>query len=281
MMDLPEPYATHLPGLLAAALAEDLPDLTGTALFAEHDRTRAELIARQDGVVCGLPAFAAVFAWLDPTVEVGDLAADGAKVARGDRLATVAGRARALLAGERTALNFAARLSGVATAARRFVDAVAGTGCTVLDTRKTTPGWRRLEKHATRCGGATNHRMGLFDVAMVKDTHIAACGSIDQAVRWLRQQWGDSVSIIVECASLDDVRAAMALEVPHLLLDNMDLATLREAVALVDGRAKLEASGGVTLASVRAVAETGVDYVSAGAITHSAPAFDLSLKVRP
>jgi len=279
VVELAEPYATHLPPLVAAALAEDLPDLTSTAIFADSDLARARLVAKADGVACGIPAFAAVFRFLSPGCIVETATRDGDRVAAGDRMVLVEAPARALLTGERTALNFAMRLSGVATLTSLYVAAVAGTGCTVLDTRKTTPGWRRLEKHAVRCGGGSNHRMGLYDAAMVKDTHVAACGSITEAVRRIRERWGTAVPLIVECGSLDEVEEALHCSVPHLLLDNMDLETLAEAVQQARGQAKLEASGGVDLTTVRAVADTGVDYVSVGALTHSAPALDLSLKV--
>jgi len=279
VLELSEPYATHLPPLLAAALAEDLPDLTATAIFTATDTARAWLIAKAEGVLCGVPAFAAVFPFLAHGAQVEVLQGDGSRVRPGDRIACVEAPARALLAGERTALNFVMRLSGVASLTARFVDAAAGTGCTVLDTRKTTPGWRRLEKHAVRCGGGNNHRMGLFDAAMVKDTHIAACGSITAAVARIRERWGDAVPLVVECASLAEVDEALGCSVGHLLLDNMDLETLAAAVARAGGRARLEASGGVSLATVRDIAATGVDYVSVGALTHSAPALDVSLKV--
>jgi nicotinate-nucleotide pyrophosphorylase (carboxylating) len=278
---LPEPYASHLPPLLAAALAEDLPDLTGTAVFAAEDRTSAVLVAKHPGVLCGIPAFAAAFAFVDMRCETETIFRDAAPVAPGATIARVSGPTRAVLAAERTALNFATHLSGIATLTRRFVDAVAGTTCRVLDTRKTTPGWRALEKHAVRCGGGENHRMGLFDVAMLKDTHLAAAGSLTAAVAKVRQRWGEAVPLVVECATLAQVEEALASKVEHIMLDNMDLALMREAVRLVAGRAKLEASGRVGLENVRAVAETGVDFVSVGALTHSAPALDLSLQVRP
>ena len=278
---LPEPYASQLPPLLAAALAEDLPDVTSTAIFTADHHCRAALAAKAPGVVCGMPAFAAVFGFLDAAADVVVLRNDGAPVVAGDTIATVSASTRAVLSGERTALNFVMRLSGIATLARRFVVAVEGTRCAVLDTRKTTPGFRRLEKHAVRCGGATNHRLGLFDAAMIKDTHIAACGSITAAVARVRDRWGEAITLVVEAASLADVDEALACRVPHILLDNMDLATLRDAVERVAGRARLEASGGVSLDTVRAIAETGVDFVSVGAITHSAPALDVSLKVKP
>ena len=280
MTALAEPYRTHLPPLLAAAFAEDLPDITSTAVFGPDETLRAELVAKQEGVLCGLPAFAAAYAFLDAGCAVELVGEDGGRVAgRHEVVARVAGRARAVLAAERTSLNLLMRLSGIATLTRRFVDAVAGTRCRVLDTRKTTPGWRALEKHAVRCGGGTNHRMGLFDAAMLKDTHLAAAGSLTRAVARVRERWGDTVPLVVECAELAQVEEALACAVPHLLLDNMDLGRLREAVALARGRAVLEASGGVTLDTVRAIAETGVDFVSIGALTHSVRALDLSLEV--
>ncbi len=279
MTALAEPYRTHLPPLLAAAFAEDLPDITSLAVFGAGDTLRAELVAKQDGVVCGVPGFAAAYRFLDTECEVAPAVADGDSVTRGQCLARVAGRARAVLAAERTSLNVIMRLSGVATLARRFADALAGTACRVLDTRKTTPGWRALEKHAVRCGGGTNHRMGLFDAAMLKDTHLAAAGSLTAAVTRVRERWGDAVPLVVECGDLAQVAEALACAVPHILLDNMSNDELRRAVALAAGRARLEASGGVTLATVRAIAETGVDFVSAGALTHSAGVLDLSLKV--
>ncbi len=279
MQELTPPYASHLPRLLAAAFAEDLPDVTSTAVFGDADAIRATLVAKADGVVCGMPAFAAAFSFLDAgcSVDVGH--GDGAPVRTGDVVATVSGAARAVLAAERTALNFIGRLSGVATLTRRFVDAVAGTACRILDTRKTTPGWRELEKHAVRCGGGVNHRMGLFDAAMLKDTHLDAAGSLAAAVERVRRQWGRDLPLVVECNTLARVDEAQAADVRHLLLDNMDVATLREAVARRRPGTVLEASGGVTLATVRDIALTGVDFVSVGALTHSATALDLSLRV--
>lgn len=279
--DLPEPYRTHLPPLLAAAFAEDLPDLTSTAIFDAEERIRAVLLVKSPGVLCGVPAFVAAFRFLDADAAVTVHRDDGDTVVRGDVAVEVAGRSRAILQAERTALNFTARLSGIATLTRRFVEAVAGTGCTVLDTRKTTPGWRALEKYAVRCGGGRNHRMGLFDAAMLKDTHLAAVGSITGAVAKVKNRWGANVPLILECATLQQVQEGLACGVGHLMLDNMSVEDMRRAVALVAGRAKLEASGGVSLATVRAIAETGVDFVSVGSLTHSAPALDLSLEVTP
>lgn len=281
MHPLPEPYASHLPPLLAMAFAEDLPDLTAPAVFPSDARTHAVLVAKAPGIVCGVPAAVAAFELLDQRSEVIVRKQDGAAVGPGEVLIEVHGTSCAVLAAERTALNFTTRLSGIATLTRRFVDAVAGTKATILDTRKTTPGWRALEKLAVRCGGGTNHRMGLFDAAMLKDTHIDACGSITAAVAKVRARWGDGVPLIVECASLAQVREALVAGAAHLMLDNMDLVSMRSAVDEVAGRTKLEASGGISLSNVKAAAETGVDYISVGALTHSAPALDLSLKVRP
>lgn len=278
---MPEPYAASLPPLLAAALAEDLPDLTAPAVFPPGTRLRAVLLVKAPGVICGLPAFAATFELLDGGAEVTLRTDDGDRVEVGQVAAEVRADACALLAGERTALNFVCHLSGVATLTRRFVDAVAGTCCQVLDTRKTTPGWRRLEKWAVRCGGGANHRMGLYDAAMLKDNHIDAAGSIGRAVELVRAKHGKSIALVVECRTLGHVREALASGIGHIMLDNMDLPTMQAAVEEVAGRARLEASGGVTLDTVHAIASTGVDYVSVGALTHSAPALDLSLKVRP
>jgi nicotinate-nucleotide pyrophosphorylase (carboxylating) len=278
---LPEPYASHLPQLLVLGFAEDLPDLTAPAVFAADARTHAVLVAKAAGVVCGVPAFAAAFELLDASSVVVVHRTDGAAVVPGDVVAEVTGTARGVLAAERTGLNFVTRLSGIATLTRRFVDAIAGTPARILDTRKTTPGWRALEKHAVRCGGGTNHRMGLHDAAMLKDTHIDAAGSLTSAVAQVRARWGAIVPLVVECGTMAQVHEALACAVTHIMLDNMDLATMRAAVAEVAGRAKLEASGGITLDNVRRVAETGVDFISVGALTHSAPALDLSLKVRP
>jgi nicotinate-nucleotide pyrophosphorylase (carboxylating) len=278
-MELPEPYASSLPPLVALALAEDLPDVTSAAVFSPKKQIRATLLAKKEGVVVGMAAAAYVFTSLDPHCQVRLLAQDGQPVVPGTAVLQVQGKATSLLAAERTALNFLMRLSGIATLTSQFVQRLQGTSCQLLDTRKTTPGFRRLEKHAVRCGGGTNHRFGLFDAAMVKDTHIAACGSISAAVERVRRLWGEDFPLIVECSQLRQVEEALACRVPHLLLDNMDLPTLREAVRLAKGKAKLEASGGVSLATLRAIAETGVDFVSVGALTHSAPALDCSMEV--
>ncbi len=278
-MELSEPYASCLPQLVALALAEDLPDLTGTAIFPANAQARARILAKKEGVIVGAAAAAFVFSFLDARCHCRMTQQDGQRVAPGTVILEVTGPARALLAGERTALNFLMRLSGIATLTSRYVAGLSGTSCRLLDTRKTIPGYRRLEKHAVRCGGGTNHRLGLYDAAMIKDTHIAACGSITRAVEQVRRQWGEAIPLVAECASLAQVEEALACRVGHLLLDNMDLDTLAEAVRLAQGKALLEASGGITLENVRQVALTGVDFVSVGAITHSAPALDVSMEV--
>jgi nicotinate-nucleotide pyrophosphorylase (carboxylating) len=258
-------------------LAEDLGDgdLTTEAVVPEDARLDVSLLLKEEGVVCGLEVAEAVFRELDPDVRFELLARDG-DATRGE-IARVSGNARALLSGERTALNLLGRLSGIATLTRQYADAVAGTGATILDTRKTTPGLRALEKLAVRAGGGTNHRFGLFDAVLIKDNHLRLGGGILASVRSAK---ATGLPVEVECETLDDVRAALDAEAATLLLDNMTTAELREAVLLVAGRAKTEASGGVTLDTVREVAETGVDFISVGALTHGARSLDVSMEVR-
>jgi nicotinate-nucleotide pyrophosphorylase (carboxylating) len=257
-------------------LAEDFGegDLTSDAVVPQDATAEASILLKERGVVCGLEVARAVFAELDPNVRFDPLAEDGDQTDGG--IARLEGRARALLGGERLALNLLGRLSGVATLTRRYVDAVAGTGAEILDTRKTTPGLRLLEKYAVRCGGGRNHRLALDDGILIKDNHLRVAGSIGAAVE-LAQATGELVE--VECDTLDQVKDALAARADMILLDNMPPALLSQAVALTDGRAKLEASGGVTLDNVRAIAETGVDFVSIGALTHSARALDVSMEV--
>ncbi|WP_233498735.1 carboxylating nicotinate-nucleotide diphosphorylase [Blastococcus sp. TF02A-26] len=280
--------------LVESTLAEDLtggavlpgaPDLavsydvTSAATVPPAQMGTADLVARADGVVAGLPVAARVFTRLAPgaTLTVG--ASDGDRVRRGDVLLTVRGPVRALLAAERSALNIASRASGIATATRAWADAVEGTGATVLDTRKTTPGLRPLEKYAVRCGGGSNKRMGLYDVAMVKDNHVAAAGSVAAAVAAVRER-APRVPVQVEADTPAQAVEAVEAGAQFLLLDNMTPAQLREVVAAVGDRAELEATGGLTLAVAREVAETGVDYLSVGALTHSSPILDLALDLR-
>jgi nicotinate-nucleotide pyrophosphorylase (carboxylating) len=267
-----------LDAFVAATLAEDLDargDITSQAVIPAEARFSGVMASREPIVVAGLPLAEAFFRALDPDVEVERLAEDGQLVRAGAPLLRVAGLARALLTAERSALNVVQHLSGIATLTRRYVDAIAGTGAILLDTRKTLPGLRRLEKYATRTGGAQNHRMGLWDAAMIKDNHVAVAGGIGEAVR--RAAAAGIERLIVEVDRLDQIEPALAAGATHLLLDNMDPPALREALSLVAGRVPTEASGGVTLETIRAKAETGVTYVSVGRITQSAPAADIGL----
>jgi nicotinate-nucleotide pyrophosphorylase (carboxylating) len=286
--------AAWVDDLVERTLAEDLaggavlpsePDLavtldvTSAATVPPAQFGTADLVARADGVVAGLPVAARVFTRLAPGAALTAGAADGDRVARGDVLLSIRGPVRALLAAERSALNIASRASGIATATRAWVDAVEGTGAVVLDTRKTTPGLRPLEKYAVRCGGGANKRMGLYDVAMVKDNHVAAAGSVAAAVAAVRER-APRVPVQVEADTAAQALEAVEAGADFLLLDNMAPAQLREVVALVGGRAELEATGGLTLAVAREVASTGVDFLSVGALTHSSPILDLALDLR-
>ncbi|MFZ1994151.1 MAG: carboxylating nicotinate-nucleotide diphosphorylase [Solirubrobacteraceae bacterium] len=267
--------------LVARALAEDLGDGDVTTAATVPAQTRAQAVIGQkaSGVIYGLDVAEQVFRSLDRDATFTRVVAEGVWRESGDVL-QIEGRARALLSGERTALNFLQRLSGVATMAARAVQAIEGTGARILDTRKTTPGLRALEKAAVAAGGAANHRAGLYDAILIKENHAALAGGVGAAVRRARQQAPD-LPLEVECRDLGEVDEALAAGAPRLLLDNMSPADLREAVAHVAGRAELEASGGVTLQTLREVASTGVDFISVGALTHSAPALDLSLLLTP
>lgn len=266
--------------LVAAALAEDVgvADVTTEATVSPECVGIAEILVKEPGVVCGLAVAEATFRTLDPEVRFDARVPEGAVLDTPAVVAVVTGSERAILTGERVALNFLGRLSGVATLTRRYVDAVAGTGAAILDTRKTTPGLRVLEKHAVACGGGRNHRFGLDDAVLLKDNHLRAAGSIDRAVERVRAL--TDLPIEVECETLGQVGEALAAGVDAILLDNMSLDELRAAVVLVGRRARLEASGGITLESIRAVAETGVDEISVGALTHSARSLDVSLELR-
>ena len=258
-------------------LAEDLGDgdLTTEAVVAEGATAEGTILLKEPGVVCGLELARAVFAELDPDLRFDALAGECDEL-EGGEVARLSGNARAILSGERLALNLLGRLSGIATLTRRYVDAVGGTGVTILDTRKTTPGLRRIEKYAVRCGGGTNHRLALDDRILIKDNHLRLAGSIAAAVD-LAQATGMPVE--VECDTVDQVQAALDAGADSILLDNMAPPTLVQAVELTAGRATLEASGGVTLDNVGAIAATGVDFVSIGALTHSARSLDVSLEV--
>jgi nicotinate-nucleotide pyrophosphorylase (carboxylating) len=280
--------ATACRRLVELALAEDLGpvgDRTSDALIPADQTGRAVFVARSDGVLAGLPTVALVYLAIDPALTLEFHAADGDRVPRGTRLATVAGPLRSILAAERTALNFLQRLSGVATLTRRYVDAVAGTRAKVLDTRKTTPGWRLLEKYAVRMGGGTNHRIGLYDVVLIKDNHLAGLGdpatAVRRAVELARAHPGNAgLPVEVEVDTLEQLDQALAVRPEIVLLDNMPPNQLQAAVLRRDAASPttlLEASGGVNLTTIRAIAETGVDRISVGALTHSAPALDIAL----
>ena len=261
------------------ALAEDIRsgDVTTDSIVPPDASLRGRIIAKQSGVVAGLQIAEAVWREIDDQVVFTPKTAEGAKVENKTVVAEVSGPARALLTGERTALNFLGRMSGIATLTREFVDAVSTTHAIILDTRKTAPGLRMIDKLAVRTGGGQNHRTGLFDMVLIKDNHIDFAGSITAAVERVREA-GVNVEIEVETRTLDHVREALALGVERILLDNMSLAVMREAVQITGGRAKLEASGNVSLENVLEVARTGVDYISVGALTHSPRVFDVSLE---
>ena len=265
--------------IVHAALAEDIGagDVTTEATVPADAVGTAALLVKEPGVVCGLGAVEATFRALDAEIAFEAFAEDGDAVEAPAVVARVSGSQRAILTGERVALNFLGRLSGIATLTRQYVDAVSGTDAAVLDTRKTTPGLRALEKHAVAAGGGRNHRFGLDDAVLIKDNHLRAAGSIGAAVELVRR--ASDLSVEVECDTLEQVGEALEAEVDAILLDNMTPAELRQAVLVVDGRARLEASGGVTLETIRAVAETGVDEISVGALTHSARSLDVSLEL--
>jgi len=270
-----------------AALDEDLGtglpggghDVTAESVIPAAARFSGVMDSRDAIVVAGLPIAEAVFRALDPSVEIAILADDGTEVDAGTDLMRLSGNARALLTAERSALNIVQHLSGIATLTHQYVRAMGDTRCVLLDTRKTIPGLRLLEKYATRMGGAHNHRMGLWDAAMIKDNHVAVAGGVAEAVR--RARASGVTRIICEVDSLEQIEPALAAGATHLLLDNMGPATLREAVALVAGRVPAEASGGVTLETIGAIAATGVDFVSVGRLTQSAPAADIGLDFTP
>lgn len=270
------------PNILAAirrALNEDVGtgDATSNSIVPADARMTGTILAKQRGVVAGLKVARAVFRRFDRLVDVHAEVEDGSRVEKGQALATVSGRARSLLTAERTALNFLGRMSGIATLTGQFVEAVAGTRAVILDTRKTAPGLRAADKLAVRLGGGQNHRAGLYDMVLIKDNHIDFAGSLGEAVR-LARSGALGLEIEVEARTLEHVREALALGVERILLDNMSIEMMTEAVRMAAGRAKLEASGNVTLENVQRVAETGVDYVSVGALTHSAKVFDLSFE---
>ena len=281
--------------LLLLSLAEDLSmnadlaelgsslaigDITSMATLTPANRLSGRITAKAAGVIAGLPVAEAVFKLVEPAIEFHAQVVEGEAVQPQRLLAEVNGPGQAMLAAERTALNFLGRLSGIASLTHRFVEAVAGTRAVILDTRKTSPGSRHLDKYAVRLGGGQNHRAGLYDMVLVKDNHIDGAGGLKAAIERVRNRYGERYLVEVEVKNLDELNTALSLPVDRIMLDNMDLETMRKAVALSGGRVPLEASGNVSLDTVRAIAETGVDFISAGALTHSAPVLDISMRLR-
>jgi nicotinate-nucleotide pyrophosphorylase (carboxylating) len=265
---------------IEAALREDMPegDITSESIVPAGAVSEAVLLAKEAGVLAGLTVARRVFEIVDTRVEFGGECPDGTAFRKGDLLARIKGPTVSLLKAERTALNFLQRLSGIATATRRFVDAVAGTKARILDTRKTTPGLRLLEKYAVRMGGGTNHRLSLSDMVLIKDNHLRYVGSITEAVRRARARVPSGVKVEVEVTTVDEAREALAVAADIIMLDNMPIEGMKAVVSLDAGRVPLEVSGNVTLERVREIAATGVDYISVGALTHSSPALDISLE---
>ena len=279
---------------IMSALAEDLTewadlsalganpadgDVTSQSTVPAGSRFSGYIRAKANGVIAGLPVANVIFNLVDPTLAFRSSAKDGQVVQKGQILVEVRGDGRCLLASERTALNFLGRMSGIATLTRRFVDAVRNTHAVILDTRKTAPGLRYLDKYAVRMGGGQNHRAGLFDMLLIKDNHISAAGGITQAVQRAREMYGEKYAIEVEVKNASELNEAIKLNVNRIMLDNMDLEALRNAVQMAGGRIPLEASGNISLVNVRQIAETGVDFISSGALTHSAPTLDVSMKI--
>lgn len=270
--------------LIDLALQEDFSadsrqDVTSAATLDPNLLLHGRITSKENGTVAGLPVAALIFSLVDKSLQFTPHVADGETVEIGTVLAEVQGSGRAMLAAERTALNFLGRMSGIATLTSKFVAAVKGTNATILDTRKTAPGLRLLDKYAVKMGGGANHRLGLYDMALIKDNHIDGAGSITAAVNGVREKFGSRFPIEVEVKDLDELNEALALKPERILLDNMSLEMMREAVQITNGATKLEASGNVSLERVRAIAETGVDFISIGALTHSAPVFDVSMRM--
>ncbi|MFQ5822940.1 MAG: carboxylating nicotinate-nucleotide diphosphorylase [bacterium] len=278
-------FSKEIDHLINLALTEDLNqigDATSNLLFNSSEQGKATIIAKQKGIIAGLPIAQQVFKKVDSSIRISNLVNEGALVNVSNTIVEIDGSLVSILTAERTALNFLQRLSGIATLTSQFVKKVKGTRAKILDTRKTTPALRVLEKYAVRVGGGMNHRMGLFDMILIKENHIEAAGSLSEAVKRIkknRQLKNLDLKIEVETCTLDDIKAALEVKVDRIMLDNMTLSQIQEAVELVSGRVELEVSGGVTLDTVRELAETGVDFISVGALTHSAKALDLSLLI--
>lgn len=269
----------YIQSIINNALEEDVGsgDVTTEACISRHTEVTARLVSRQEGVLAGGIIAAMVFRALDESILWEIIVDEGDRLTHGDEIGCFRGSVSTLLTGERVALNLIQRMSGIATETARYIAEVAGTGVTILDTRKTMPGLRKLDKYAVRIGGGTNHRSGLFDAVLVKDNHIRAAGGLNNAVNNILQTRNEELSIQVECDTLEQLEECIILGVDLVLLDNMDANDLRKAVELSDGRARLEASGGITLENVREIAETGIDFISVGAITHSVTALDIGL----
>jgi nicotinate-nucleotide pyrophosphorylase (carboxylating) len=267
--------------IIEMAVREDVGsgDITTNTLVKAGQRINAHVVAKQHGIIAGLPLLPIVFSFTGQDVDTDFMVRDGSRVKPGDKLCKISGNARAVLTGERTALNFMQRLSGIATLARKFSDRIAGFPCKILDTRKTTPGLRIIEKYAVKVGGAQNHRLGLYDMVLVKENHVSHFGGITSIIKTLKEKIPDSMKIELEVRSLEELGEALKNPPDFIMLDNMSCCDMRKAVEMTAGICKLEASGGVTLENVREIAGTGVDFISAGALTHSAKAFDLSLLV--
>ncbi|HUJ13725.1 MAG TPA: carboxylating nicotinate-nucleotide diphosphorylase [Thermoanaerobaculia bacterium] len=264
--------------IVRRALDEDLPDITSEAIFTPHDRGRARFLVKAEGVIAGLAFAEATFRMIESDARFSARARDGDRVRRGDIVAEVEGGVITLLSGERTALNLLQRASGIATETRRYVDAIAGTKAKIYDTRKTAPGLRALDKYAVRCGGGENHRIGLYDMFLIKNNHVDRAGSITAAIERIRSKHKPQ-QIMVEVRNMAELDEALAARPDFILLDNMTAQLMREAVERVGGAVPLEASGGITLANVREIAETGVDRISIGALTHSVMALDISMRI--
>ncbi len=267
--------------IIALGLSEDIGDgdKTTQAIIPSETQARAKMTAKAEGIIAGLPVVKQVFQTVDVKIVFNSTVTDGDFVKKGDIIANLSGAALSLLTAERLALNFLQRMSGIATKTARYVQAIAGTKAKIFDTRKTVPGHRLLDKYSVKIGGEDNHRLGLYDMIMIKDNHIDVAGSIDEAVKRVRRIYNRELKIEVETRDINEVKQAFELSVDRIMLDNMPLDMMRMAVALVDGQIPLEASGGVSFETVRAIAETGVDYISVGALTHSVSALDISLTI--
>lgn len=276
-----ELYKKNFEKVISTALKEDIGkrDVTTDLLIPKKEKAAATFIAKQDGIIAGLDIAKMVFKKLDEKIKWENFVEDGVKVKAGTKIAEVKGSVRALLSGERTALNFLQRISGIATLTSVYVEKISGTNAKILDTRKTVPGLRLFDKYAVKCGGGTNHRIGLFDMVMIKDNHIKAAGSITKAVNKIRKSIPKKMKIEVEATNIREVEEAMKLNVDVIMLDNMNLNEMKVAVQLINKKCFVEASGGVNLETVRAIAETGVDFISVGALTHSVNALDISMKI--